>query len=135
MSRLLHILFVITVIAGYVQSQSDKHFPMHHRVAEAPSATSASGKWNLRVLYAGNPRTARSKEFVGFLGEHFREVKKVDMDSFDAGNADVDVVILDYHSAHTREALLTDGYSRPTVTTGWAGAKIPYRRTRELGYI
>ena len=59
---------------------------------EAP----AEDKISLRVLYAGMPGTARQKDFVSFLSNHFTEVKSVDVMSFKEEQANKsDVVILD----------------------------------------
>jgi hypothetical protein len=118
----LFVLFAIFGLAGCFHGQNDKHLSTDQRAADSNSATNASEKLSLRILYAGNPGTARCKHFLKFLGEHFREVQRADIAGFNPAHSDFDVVILDYRgasvAANVKESQLTVGYSRPTVIIG-----------------
>ena len=104
------------------------------------SAARADVPIALKVLYAGNPGSDREREFVTFLRGQFVDVSTGDYESFTEGDADgYDVVILDWTSIYPREAdgsvkkgfktlvnyakpKLTEGYDRPTILIGHAGA-------------
>jgi hypothetical protein len=103
----------------------------------------ADEKISLRILYAGMPGTAREKEFVSFLTEHFVAVKAVDVTSFTADQADEsDVVILDKDGIQwggrgehpLRDLVLPKDFARATLALGIPGAFL-YDRMRLLpGY-
>lgn len=106
---------------------------------EAP----AENKISLRILYAGMPGTARQKDFVSFLSNHFVEVKSVDVGSFAAEQADEsDVVILDKDGIQwggrgdkpLRDLRLPKDYSRATLALGIPGAFLYDRMSLKPGY-
>jgi hypothetical protein len=104
----------------------------------------AESKISLRVLYAGMPGTARQKDFVSFLGEHFAEVKSVDIGSFTPEQADEsDVVILDKDGIQWGNrggkplyeiVRLPKSYSRATLALGIPGAFLYDRMRMKPGY-
>ncbi len=87
----------------------------------------AGKKIGLRVLYAGHPGSAREKDFIEFLEEHFVKVGKGDLAKFEEEQAkDFDVVILDYDGGGFKSPRprIDRGYTRSTVTVGVTGAFI-----------
>src|SRR5262249_11495558 len=58
----------------------------------------------LKVLYAGNPGSERTKDFVSFLEKHFAKVGSVEFSKFKESEAkDFDVVIFDWTSIYPRD--------------------------------
>ena len=76
---------------------------------------SAAEKVQLKVLYAGKPNDARTKDFVSFLQEQFVRVGEVDYEKFKPDQAkDFDVVIFDWPSIYPRDK---DGKIAPKLTS------------------
>ena len=87
--------------------------------------TNTGKKIDLKVLYAGHPRSQRERDYYNFLTEHFVTVEKSDFKTFTPENAeDYDVVILDYDGDGFRSPIidLDRSYTRPTITVGVTGA-------------
>ncbi len=102
------------------------------------AVTQKAGKLELRVLYAGHAGSAREKEFVDFLGEHFRQVQAVELLSFKPAQADgFDVVVMDYDGDlfKTHFPQLPRSYARATVTVGVPGALICSGLRLKTGYL
>ncbi len=86
----------------------------------------------LKVIYFGHPQSARAKDFVGFLEQHFTRVAQGDLDQFkESEGAGYDVTLLDYDelklvSDHIQwpKKVVRKDYSRPTVTIGATGALV-----------
>lgn len=96
-------------------------------VADDPAQIDASGKINLKILYAGLPKTDRAKDFMSFLGKHFKEVTFTDYNRFDENkNTDFDVLILDHDGKEfsAPRPTISQQFSRATVTMGVPGAFI-----------
>ena len=96
-----------------------------------------SKKFDLTILYAGHPDTAREKDFVQFLSKHFTEVKTGDLAKFTARQAeDSDVVILDYDGNGFEAPLprLSRKYTRSTITVGVAGGLLAHSMRLKTGY-
>ncbi len=107
-------------------------------VCSAAERPAGSGKIDLRILYAGHPGSAREKDFVQFLREHFGEVETGDLKGFQKGQtAGFDVAILDYDGDGFKapQPYLTEDYARPTVTVGVVGAFICGRSGLKTGYL
>ena len=95
-----------------------------------------------KVLYAGNPDSERTKDFEGFLKEHFVRVGTTDYSAFRESEADgYDVVIFDWTSIYPRDAdgkidysrgstsspnppQLTREFSRPAILIGAGGGSL-----------
>jgi hypothetical protein len=109
----------------------------------------AGGKYNLQVLYIGDPGTPRAIEFMQFLEEHFTRAQAVSRESFNPGRAaGWDVVLLEWPQGKTGitfdaasgappnlEQLmekrlgpcllgLRESWSKPTVLLGSAGLNL-----------
>jgi hypothetical protein len=58
----------------------------------------------LNVLYAGNPNTPRTKDFVSFLQQHFAKVGETSYEKFKSDEAKgYDVVVFDWTSIYPRD--------------------------------
>ena len=98
----------------------------------------STGKIALRLLYAGHPGSAREREFVEFLGQHFQEVKTGDWSRFNGSQATgFDVVILDYDGDGFKvpQLSLSPTYTRPTMTLSVAGGLLCGRLQLKPGYM
>ena len=96
----------------------------------------------LRVLYAGNPGSARMNDFEALLQRHFKSVHTTDYREFEPSDAkDHDVVIFDWTTIYPRDEegkitweeggfsspqppALDRDFGRPTVLIGAAGGSI-----------
>jgi hypothetical protein len=105
-------------------------------------AAPAAETVNLKVLYAGNPGSARAKDFTAFLEKHFAKVTATDLGKFaEADTKDYDVVVIDWTSIYPRNesgkidnslrkmsmppaVRLSPDYARPTVLIGAAGGQV-----------
>ena len=107
-------------------------------LAAGTAETDASGKFNIKILYAGLPKTDRAKDFMDFLGKHFKEVTFTDYNSFDEKEStDFDVLIID-HDGKEFDAptpKISRQYSRATVTMGVPGADISSRLKLKTAYL
>jgi hypothetical protein len=62
----------------------------------------ASAKYNLKVLYIGDPGTLRANEFMQFLDEHFTRAQAASWEGFNPGRiAGWDVVLLEWPQGKT----------------------------------
>ncbi len=105
-------------------------------------ASRAEEPMGLKVLYAGNPGSAREKDFVKFLGEHFAEVGTAHYSQFAEADAEgYDVVIFDWTSIYPRDEdgkikkefdrlnsptppKLPEDFDRPSILIGAAGGYV-----------
>jgi len=102
------------------------------------ATTLPAGKIELRILYAGHAGSGREKEFVDFLGQHFKAVQAVELLSFKPDQAEgFDVVLMDYDgdAFKTRFPAIPKTYTRPTVTLGKAGSMICSQMRLKTGYL
>ena len=105
-----------------------------NRVTTSP----ATGKIALHLLYAGSPGSAREREFVQFMGQHFQAVKTGDWSQFDGSQATgFDVVILDYagDGFQAPPLRMAPNYNHPTMTIGVAGARLCSRLNLKPAYM
>jgi hypothetical protein len=97
-------------------------------------------KIDVKVLYAGKPGDARTKDFVAFLKQHFARVGQTDYEKFKPDEAKgFDVVIFDWPSIYPRDKdgkiapkitqmnspqppKLQEGFDRPAILIGAAGS-------------
>jgi hypothetical protein len=104
---------------------------------DVSAQTKPADKIDLKVLYAGQPGSAREKDFVDFLGRHFREVKTSDLAQFHPGAASgFDVILMDYDGDPFKAPCpnLLGDYTRPTVTVAVPGAMICRQLGLKTGY-
>ena len=97
-----------------------------------------SEKSDLRILYVGLPDTERQKDFVTFLGKHFKQVDTADYNAFDEEQTkDYDVAILDKDGIEwaALDINVSREYSRATVSIGVPGAFWIRRVSRKMGYM
>jgi len=99
--------------------------------------TKIAAKADPRVLYVGNPGSAREKDYIAFLSPHFPQLKTADLAKFDPALAkDSDVVILDYDAEfNAPRPKLPPDYSRATITVGVVGALISSDLGLKTGYM
>jgi hypothetical protein len=106
-----------------------------------PSAA-ADGPIDIKILYAGNPSSAREKDFVAHLRTIFKQVDTADYQTFKEEQvAGHDVVIFDWTSVYPRDKegkvlknnqdlnypkvpAISEKYKRPTILIGCAGEMI-----------
>jgi hypothetical protein len=107
----------------------------------APTARPAE-KIALNVLYAGNPGSPRTKDFVSFLQQHFAKVGETSYEKFKPDEAKgYDVVVFDWTSIYPRDKngkideklanvhsptppQLSREFNRPAVLIGAAGGSL-----------
>jgi len=93
-------------------------------------------KMDLNILYAGNPASPRTADFVAFLARHFASVETTDMATLTEECADrFDVVVLDHDAERPPRPRFSQGYAVPTVTVGAAGALIGNTNRLKTGYL
>jgi hypothetical protein len=111
-------------------------------LAVLSQTVSAAEKVSGRVLYAGNPGSARAKDFVSFLEQHFTKVAEISYEKFVENDAKgFDVVIFDWTSIYPRDndckvarpftslrspkpPHLSRDFDRPAILIGAAGAML-----------
>ncbi|MHC4404178.1 MAG: hypothetical protein ACYTG0_31375 [Planctomycetota bacterium] len=101
-----------------------------------PSAS--SGKIPLRVLYVGLPDAERQKDFVVFLGKHFKQVNTADYNAFtEEQTKDCDVAIFDKDGLEWKplDINVSSGYSRATVSLGVPGAFWVRKVSPKMAYM
>lgn len=80
----------------------------------ASQAVAADERIDVKVLYAGKPGDARTKDYVAFLRQHFVRIGETDYEKFQPAEAkDFDVVIFDWPSIYPRDK---DGKIAPKFT-------------------
>ena len=107
-------------------------------ITSCKPASNAVEKIELRILYAGHPGSAREKDFVYFLNQHFVRVVTGDLAKFDGAQAKVaDVVLLDYDgdSYKAPQPNVGKDYRRATVTVGLAGGVFCSKRHLKTGFL
>ncbi len=109
----------------------------------AEGLETAPAKVPLRVIYFGHPQSARAKDFMAFLEQHFTRVGQGDLDAFrEPDAAGYDVTILDYDEVKVvgdhiewPKKIVSKQYSHPTVTIGATGALVCDRLGLKTGYL
>jgi hypothetical protein len=100
-------------------------------------------KINLSVAYYGQLQSARGKDFVSFLNQHFTKVNQCELISFNPKEAAAcDVALLDYDELkivtnHIQMPPIPfdSSYSRPMMTLGATGAMVCQRLRLKTGYL
>ncbi len=121
-------------VVQYSASEETEHLYQ----AEIVESNRASSKINLRILYAGQLGTNRTKDFVDFLSEYFEKVETTDYNTFTGnGSIDFDVAIIDYDGEDTSapRSNVSRRYSSATVTIGVPGAFLCSRLSLKTGYL
>jgi hypothetical protein len=113
----------------------------------------AAEKVEIGVLYAGNPGSARAKDFVSFLGQHFTEVRETNFEKFQPAEAKgSDVVIFDWTSIYPRDKdgkvernlsglhspkppRLSADFARPAILIGAAGGQLAQTRKLKIDWL
>ncbi len=95
---------------------------------DANLASVARDKIGIKVLFAGDPGTERTKDFLTFLGRHFSQVRFADIEQHaHAGSAGHDVIILDSANYRTKTRGLSRDDGRPTILVGTFGGMLGSR--------
>jgi hypothetical protein len=105
---------------------------------ETVTNTDKSEKLDLRILYVGLPGTDRQKDFVAFLGRHFRQVDTADYHAFkEQQTKGCDVAIFDNDGLEWAplDITVSGQYSRATVSLGVPGAFWVRSVSRRMGYM
>ena len=85
-------------------------------------------KIDIKVLFAGDPETERTKDFLAFLGRHFSQVRFADIEKHsNEGSAGHDVIILDSANYRTKTHGLSRDDGRPTILVGTFGGMLGSR--------
>ena len=80
------------------------------------------------MLFAGDPGTERTKDFLAFLGQHFSQVRFADIKKHTrAGSAGHDVIILDSANFRTKTREFSRDDGRPTILVGTFGGMLGMR--------
>jgi hypothetical protein len=135
LSVVLVFLFALVSIV-FVGCKKDQ--PQEAQQAVKPQKIDASGKIDLRILYAGLPNTDRAKNFTSFLKTYFRHVETTDYNTFTGNHtSDFDVAIIDHDGADTRAPRpnISRQYARATITVGVPGAFICSNLSLKTGYL
>jgi hypothetical protein len=93
---------------------------------------------NIRILYVGRPGSDREKDFVDFLKQHFNTVRTGNLQAFKESDTEgFDVTLLDWNvnDFNAPRPMVSDKYSRPTITLGVPGGLICDRWRLKLGYL
>jgi hypothetical protein len=117
------------------------------------ATASAAEKIDVKVLYAGKPNDARTKDFVSFLQQHFVRVGEADYEKFKPDEArDFDVVIFDWPSIYPRDKdgkiapkltslnspkppKLPEDFTRPAILIGAAGASATAQLRLKINWL
>jgi hypothetical protein len=120
--------------------------------ALGPTAWAAE-KIDLKVLYAGNPGSARAKDFASFLRRHFTKVGEINYDKFREAEAKgFDVVVFDWTSIYPRDKAgkispkitridtpkapeLSASFDRPAILIGAAGGTLAGRLRLKIDWL
>src|SRR5262249_46728566 len=113
----------------------------------------AAEKLNVRVLYAGNPDSARAKDFVSFLRQQFANVGEANYEKFKEDDAkSFDVVIFDWTSIYPRDKdgkidhkftglhspkapHLSPAFDRPAILIGAAGGFLAGKSRLKIDWL
>ena len=113
----------------------------------------AAEKIDLKVLYSGNPGSARAKDFASFLEKQFTKVGQVDFSKFKEVDANqYDVVIFDWTSIYPRNKegkidnsvrsitmppapQLSPSYTKATILIGAAGGQVAGTRQLKINWL
>jgi hypothetical protein len=107
-------------------------------VSTAESAGGTGIDKNIRILYVGRPGSDREKDFVDFLKQHFNTVRTGNLQAFKESDTEgFDVTLLDWNvnDFNAPRPMVSDKYSRPTITLGVPGGLICDRWRLKLGYL
>ncbi len=106
--------------------------------AAEPAGGTGVGK-DMRILYVGEAGSARAKDFVDFLSQHFGTVTKEDWTTFTESRcADFDVTILDHALRPVSGGAstpLSPEFSHPIITVGMGGALVARSSKLKTGYM
>jgi hypothetical protein len=113
--------------------------------AAEPAGGTGVGK-DMRILYVSHAGSAREKDFVDFLSQHFGTVSKGDWATFaESQCAGFDVTILDYDydgdsalsmsGPRLPRLNLSREFSHPVITVGYAGAITAKSLKLKTGYM
>ncbi len=92
----------------------------------------------LKILYAGRPGSDREKDFVSFLKQYFDVVQAGNLQTFketDTQGFDVTLLDWDWNEFEFRRPRVSEGFSRPVLTLGVAGAQIASQWNLKTGYL
>ena len=106
--------------------------------SETIESIDVSEKSDLRILYVGLADTERQKDFVTFLGKHFKQIDTADYYAFtEEQTKDCDVAIFDKDGIEWAplEIDVSDKYSRATVSIGVPGAFWVRKVSPKMGYM
>ena len=116
-------------------------------------AASSAETIQLKVLYAGKPGDARTKDYVAFLQQHFVRVGETDYEKFKPEEAkDFDVVIFDWPSIYPRDKdgkispkftglnsphppKLLENFDRPAILIGAAGSSATNQLRLKINWL
>ena len=109
----------------------------------AAEAANTDEKIDMRLLYVGQPGTAREKDFLEFLQAHFKKVEAAAWKGFNFGQAPgFDVIIFDWDERGFDGKRFTAppvrfpaDYTRATLTMGVAGALMCSSAALKTGYL
>ena len=122
-------------------------------VAALSQPVNAAERLNVRVLYAGNPGSARSKDFVSFLEQQFAKASETSYEKLKEADAKgFDVVIFDWTSIYPREKdgkiaqgstnlhspkppHLSADFDRPAILIGAAGGSLAGRLHLKIDWL
>jgi hypothetical protein len=91
------------------------------------SPAQTAEKINLRLLYVGDPTSARGQTYAEFLRQHFRHADAAQRKGFDPRRASAfDVVLLDWSQTERPDKPMSplgpkQSWEKPTVLLGSAG--------------
>jgi len=108
-----------------------------------PASGANPGKIDLAIIYYGDLKSDRGKDFVAFLTEHFTKVGQGELTAFGKQEAGrYDVAILDYDELKVVNKQIRmppipfdSSYSHPTMTLGATGALVCDRLRLKTGYL
>jgi hypothetical protein len=133
---MIAVLLVLAVVWGCKKQEEPQASP--EAVAAVPDDVGAGAGGALGILYVGHPGSAREKDFLPFLGKHFGTVKTADLAAFTESQCDgFDVTVLDYDGDgfEAPRPRISEGFARPIVTVGVAGALICGTSRLKTGYL
>jgi hypothetical protein len=102
------------------------------------ASLSAAERFNVRVLYCGDPESQRQADFHAFLAQHFTQVTLRDLREFMEADAEgQDVVIFDWSMGYDGKGGIDQAkrkrfrvphvsmkFARPTILIAWAGGEV-----------
>jgi hypothetical protein len=106
-------------------------------LAVVASTCSGSGeKIDLKILYAGDPKSARTEDFREFLSLHFMDVQTTDLAKLSEEQAGCfDVVLLDHDAKQPPRPKFSPDYTVPTVMVARTGGLISNTNRLKTGHL